>query len=77
MTFQCHRGRIPYTDDNGIVRNYYPNFYVYEWNTYVDPKADHWYKIQYRKFKLLKEQHPDKEIRVLTKRKLLELGINL
>lgn len=77
LTFQCHRGRIPYIDDNGTVRNYYPDFYIYEWDAYVDPKADHWYKIQYRKFELLKEQHPDKEIRVLTKRKLLELGIKL
>lgn len=77
LTFECHKGRIPYTDDDGIERSYYPDFFVYEWNAYVDPKADHWYRKQYRKFELLKEQHPDKEIRILNKHKLLELGVKI
>lgn len=77
LSFECHQGRIPFIDDNGIERSYYPDFYVYEWKAYVDPKADHWYKKQHRKFELLREQHPDKEILVLTKQKLLNLGIIL
>jgi len=34
-------------------------------------------KKQYRKFELLKEQHPDKSIQILTKQKLTNLGIQL
>jgi len=77
LKFDCHRGRIDYIDDSGISRSYYPDFFVYEWNAYVDPKADHWYRIQYRKFELLKEQHPDIKIEILTKQKLINLGIEL
>lgn len=77
IKFECHKGRIDYVDDNGISRSYYPDFFVYEWNSYVDPKADHWYKKQYRKFELIQEQHPDINIRILTKQKLIQLGIKL
>jgi hypothetical protein len=77
LTFDCHKGRLDYVDDHGIKRSYYPDFFVYEWNSYIDPKADHWYKKQYRKFELLNEQHPDKNIQVLTKQKLTDLGIQL
>ena len=77
LRFECHKGRLDYIDDHGIVRSYYPDFFVYDWNSYVDPKADHWYKKQYRKFELLKEQHPDKNIQILTKQKLINLGIQI
>ena len=77
LTFDCHKGRIDYVDDLGVRRSYYPDFFVYEWKSYVDPKADHWYKKQYRKFELLKEQHPDKNIQVLTKQKLINLGVQI
>ena len=43
-TFECHRGRLDYFDDEGVKRSYYPDFYVHDWNSYVDPKAEHWYK---------------------------------
>jgi hypothetical protein len=77
LTFECHQGRIPYISDDGLTHNYYPDFYVHEWGCYVDPKATHWYNIQYRKFELLKEQSPEVEIRILTEDKLRKLGIKL
>lgn len=77
LKFDCHSGRIPYIDDIGVERSYYPDFYVYQWCAYVDPKADYWYRQQYRKFELLKEQHPDKDIRILNKQKLIELGVKI
>lgn len=77
LTFDCHKGRLPYIDVDGVERSYYPDFFVYEWNSYVDPKADYWYKKQYEKFELIKKQHPNKNIQILTKQKLLELGIKV
>lgn len=77
LTFECHKGKIPYTDDVGNTHHYFPDFYVYEWNCYVDPKATHWFKQQYKKFEWLRIQHPEIEIRILTEDKLKRLGIRL
>lgn len=77
LKFECHRSKIPYIGDDGLTHHYFPDFYVYEWNSYVDPKATHWYKKQYRKFELLAEQHPDLLITVLTEVNLRKLGIKL
>lgn len=77
MTFDCHKGKIPYVDDAGNTHHYFPDFYVHKWKCYVDPKATHWLKKQYKKFKWLSEQHPDIEIRVLTEDKLREIGVKV
>jgi len=77
LMFTCHKGKIPYVDDDGLTHHYFPDFFVHDWNCWVDPKATYWYKIQYRKFELLKEQHPGIEIRILTEDKLKQLGIKL
>jgi len=77
LTFECHHGKIPYVADDGLTHHYFPDFYVHTWQCYVDPKATHWYKKQYRKFELLAEQHPDIRIEILTEDKLRKLGIKL
>ena len=77
MNFRCHDDRLKYIDDSNKQHYYYPDFYVYEWDAYVDPKADYWYKKQVRKFELLEEQYPDIEIRILNRQKLTELGIKV
>lgn len=77
LKFECHKGKIPYTGDDGLMHHYYPDFYVYDWNCYVDPKATHWYKKQYRKFELLSQQYPELKITILTEVNLRKLGISL
>lgn len=77
LTFECHKGKIPYISDDGLTHHYHPDFFVYEWNSYVDPKATHWYKKQYRKFELLSQQHPTLKISILTEIDLRKLGIKL
>jgi hypothetical protein len=77
LRFECHKGKIPYVADDGLTHHYFPDFYVYEWQSYVDPKATHWYRIQKRKFELMAEQHPDLNLRILLERDLKALGIKL
>ena len=77
MEFTCHRGRIPYTARDGTLHNYYPDFFVNDWNCYVDPKGEHWYEKQIEKFQLLREQHPNIKIRILHRKELINLGIKL
>lgn len=77
MEFTCHRGKIPYTARDGSLHNYYPDFFVNDWNCYADPKGEHWYKKQIEKFELLTEQHPDITIRILHRKDLVKLGIKV
>lgn len=77
MEFECHKGKIPYIAADGLTHHYFPDFFVYGWQCYVDPKAMHWYRIQKRKFELLKEQHSGIKILILTERELKNLGIKL
>jgi len=77
LRFECHKGKIPYVADDGLTHHYFPDFYVYDWQSYVDPKATHWYRIQKRKFELIAEQHPDLNLRILLERDLKALGIKL
>lgn len=49
MDFDCHKGRLPY-QVNGETRSYYPDFFVNEWNSYVDIKNEYHYGLQKEKF---------------------------
>lgn len=76
FTFTVHKGRIPY-NINGQQKNYYPDFYVSEWNCYVDVKNDYHYNLQREKFNAIRSCNPDIEIRILTKCDLIQLGLLL
>ena len=55
LSFTCHKGRIEY-DINGEVHSYYPDFFVNEWDCYVDIKNDYHYSLQLDKFKSLESR---------------------
>ena len=74
MKFTCHKGRIPYILD-GNSKNYYPDFWVEEFDAYVDVKCKHFYNE--KKFKAIKEQNPDKQFKILFKKDLIDLGVDL
>ena len=57
MTFTCHTGRLPY-EVNGETHNYYPDFYVDEWQCYVDVKSAYWLSKQRDKFDALEIKYP-------------------
>jgi hypothetical protein len=73
LKFTCHRGRIPYTLD-GKEKNYYPDFWIDEWSSYVDVKAEVWY--DENKFNAIRK-NCDKEVKILFKEQLLELGVKI
>ena len=52
MEFTCHRGRLNYMIDNQN-HTYFPDFFVNEWNSYVDIKNEYHYSLQKDKFKAL------------------------
>lgn len=76
MKFDCHRGRLEY-ELNKTIHNYYPDFYVHDWNCYVDIKNDYHYSISKDKFDALEKAGHiikllfKKDIEKLTNTKLL------
>ena len=76
LLFKCHEDRINYIDDENKNRNYYPDFYVYKWQCYVDVKSDYSYRGQKRKFEILKETS-NVPIKLLFKKDLKKLGIKI
>lgn len=61
---------IPWRDKNNIVRNYFPDFYLPDYDIYIDPKNPIAYKSQIEKIKALHEQY--KNIIILTNLKLIQ-----
>lgn len=53
LNFKCHSGRLPYVI-NGVNKSYYPDFWVDDWNCWVDIKNDYHYSLQKEKFEILK-----------------------
>jgi len=74
ISFEAHKGRISYVDE-GVLRNYYPDFYLIDEGVYVDIKNRYHFKSQKRKFELLKMQHPDITIRLIFGDELRDKGI--
>lgn len=48
---------IPWTDENGVIHNYFPDFYLPEYNIYLDPKNKHAIKVQEKKLNILLKQY--------------------
>lgn len=47
---------IKWIDDNGLDHNYFPDFYLVDYDLYIDPKNKHAYKVQKDKIKILLTQ---------------------
>jgi len=74
LHFKCHRGRIPYTL-NGQSKNYYPDFWIDEWNCYVDVKCKYFYNEE--KFQAIRDSNPDVDVKILFKPDLVKLGVKI
>jgi hypothetical protein len=70
LTFKCHKGRLEYIIE-GEAKNYYPDFWVDEWECYVDVKSRHWYNEE--KFEAIKNSGHN--VRILFKEDLERLGV--
>jgi len=47
---------IPWIDKNGVKRHYFPDFYLLDYDLYLDPKNPVAYKVQIEKINCLKKQ---------------------
>jgi hypothetical protein len=74
IKFECHKGRLPYLHDN-IEKNYYPDFFVYDWNCYVDIKSNYVYDKQKDKFVSILNKYNN--VKILFKKDLNKLGIKV
>jgi hypothetical protein len=72
MAFKCHKGRLSY-ELYGEQHSYYPDFWVDEWNSYVDVKADCFYVPE--KFDAVRACNPNVEVRILGRESLSQLGV--
>jgi hypothetical protein len=48
---------LPWIDKDGIIHNYFPDFYLPEYNLYLDPKNPQVIKVQNEKLKCLLSQY--------------------
>ena len=75
IPFMSHKGRIPYLDNQGNKRSYYPDFYLPNTKEYVDVKSDYHFNINKEKWELIRLSNPDINITILFKKDLQNLGI--
>lgn len=54
INFKCHKGKIKYRL-NEKEKNYYPDFWIEDWNCWVDIKNKYHYSLQKDKFKALSD----------------------
>jgi hypothetical protein len=77
LSFESHVGRIPYKDDEGNEHGYYPDFFVKDWDCYVDVKGAFFSDLHEKKFEHLQRCNPDLKVKVLRKSDLLSLGVDM
>lgn len=76
LKFEAHKGRIPYKM-NGEDKNYYPDFYVYDWKCYIDTKSKYFQDLNKEKIKCILASNPDLNLKILGKEDLNKLGIKV
>lgn len=74
LSFKCHKGRISYFF-SGIERSYYPDFWIDDWNCYVDVKCEQFYNEE--KTKAIEESNPNIKFKTLFSENLKEIGVIL
>ncbi len=75
IKFRCHEDRIKYTDQAGIIKTYLPDFYVYDWDSYIDVKSTYWYNIQKPKFNAIFNSNPKLNLKILLEHDLRDMGV--
>lgn len=63
-------------NENCIVRNYYPDFYLISTDEFIETKG-YYSETDKVKMKLVLEQNPNKTIKILFKKDLIVLGLNI
>lgn len=55
---------VPWIDEGGVCHNYFPDFYLPDYDLYLDPKNPHAIKVQINKLTLLLKQYSN--IRIIS-----------
>lgn len=76
IRFKTHTGRIPYQNE-GVDRYYYPDFWVGEWDSFVEIKSDYWWRVDKEKFRMIQASNPELKLKIFKNQDLKERGINL
>ena len=77
IEYKTHHGRIPYVDDAGIKRSYYPDFYIPMWNAYIDVKGAMFYDLQLDKMRCVRSSNADKFIEIVTQQYFNSIGLDV
>lgn len=75
IEYETHKGRIPYVDNEGIRRSYYPDFYLIVEATYVDVKNPLYEKLHERKIMNVRASNPELRLIILGKQELENTGV--
>ncbi len=74
LIFTCHRGRVYYVLD-GEKHWWMPDFWVQEWDAYVDVKCNHFYNEE--KFDSIRQCNPELNVVVLFLEDLKNMGVKI
>lgn len=74
IQYIAHKERIPYLME-GKQKFYYPDFFIFDWNCFVDIKNEYHYKLQFNKFENIIKSNPNLKLKILLKKDLISLGI--
>jgi hypothetical protein len=55
-------GPVEWKDNDGVIHNYFPDFYLPKFNLYLDPKNQHAVRVQAEKLKVIRETVPNLKI---------------
>lgn len=77
LTFKVHKNNIKYLDDNNDYHLYYPDFFVEEWDSYVEIKSNYYYELSKNKIKNIIKSNPKLKLIVLKEKEMRELGIKI
>lgn len=75
LTFTVHRGRLFYYSSDGRSHWWMPDFWVQDWNAWVDVKCDHFYSAE--KFDAIRKHNPADTVKVLRLADLTKLGVSI
>lgn len=76
IKFDCHRKKLKYADSNGEFHSYLPDFFVYDWDSYVEIKNKFHMSQQIEKFENIRKSNPEIKITILLEKDLENLGID-
>jgi hypothetical protein len=76
MEFECHPKKLKYIDAKGEWHSYLPDFFVNEWDCYVEIKNKYHMTQQIEKFEMILKSNTNIKLKILLEKDLEELGID-